>query len=232
MRHTSADGKILKPSLHCFNVHVTLRVLKIYADGEKIGRFMFTANMFSARISGRTIRLICRPKRGDIVIYEKGRQISSFSKNILSHEREAFKLDEMEESGSSLPGLVRESDGELIARSNGDGSMEFHAEPDPVLLSFTAMIMCVIRVAGVPKKFSMKPEYLKVLFGSSRAAAILPLSSIMIFGTVAFLLLAGWFDAGLSGKILVTGYAVFMISIVVAIIFTQLFRKVNFPARA
>lgn len=225
--HALGD-KVYYPYKHYFTVHIYVRRLGIYAESRKIGWFMFPANIFSARISGRTLSLVYLKKSNSVGIFERGRQISNFSNNVLEHSGETYRIEDLEENGSILPALIKESDRSPVARSNGDGTLEYNGVPDPVLIAFSAMVMCFIRVAGTPMKFTMKPEYLRILFSSSKASLILPLSIAMTFSTVLFVLLAIRFNTGFYANLLILGYGIFMISITTAMILTQIFRKAKF----
>lgn len=205
---------------------VRLQLGTLYAEDRKIGRFMFPVNMFWARIGGRTVRILIL-KDGSVSVYEKGRIKARLSGNVLQYDDRRLTLSTMERNGDSLPALFEEENAKLLAVSNGDGTMDYYGDMDPVILAFSTMTLCYIRVGGKPKNFKLKPEHIIALFGSSRANSVFPLSFFFILGTVIFILLSNVFNSGLYSVILIIGYGMSIVAFCLFLILTQFLRKVR-----
>lgn len=204
---------------------------RIYADGQKIGWYLLSLNLLYMKVKGKKINILYRRKTG-LTMLLGIEPVAEMSSGILEYNNERFKITGVKRGSRSVPGIARAESDELIAVSKGNGAMEFYAELDPILIAFSIFYLCMLlKSTSFPMDYSgpliVEAERLENIFGTRKVFFEKFLPIIFLPATVIFVLLAQYFQTGIWAKILIGGYAAFLIGTLLLMIFYTYFRRIE-----
>lgn len=120
-----------------------------------------------------------------------------------------------------MPGVIRANDNKLIAKPDGNRSMEIDDEADPALIAFSSMSICLSRISSC-KPTSINVEAMIRLPGKRRMKwfpLLIGISTVLFFGLFQIFNTLPWSSA------LIAGYAALMIGAMASFTVLNLFHK-------
>ena len=197
----------------------------IYADDKRIGWYLFPASMLYVRINRQTVNITFNGKNG-LTILLKSRPVAHMASDSLEYDGGQFVFSDFESDSGTRPGISRIRDNALVAVSNGDGSMEFNTDLDPVVLSFSLLSLCLVRISGQHyPAHSIVPDTIRVMFFEENRNISPVFLTSFIIGTIAFIPMSQRFNTGMPAMILVGAYGSFLILFILFFVIVTYFRR-------
>lgn len=210
---------------------ISLQDLKIEDNGRRVGRYYFLMNILHMAIEGAKVRII-KGRARELIIFLKPKDgfkflvVGHVKDSVLEYEGKRYEVSIADVNDSKRPCIFSQELERVIAFSNLDGSMEFSAEKDPVLIGLGILCLCLIRIPteGTPGIHTYIDGIYRMFEGKWRkVTTVIPL--IITFSTVILVLLSQVFATGIWSKVLVGGFAAVLIGAMVFLAIVSFRRK-------